>query len=164
MNVEGGATVPYDLPMETDDHRRAAAAAYNRCWELLERDQRNDDEDDELLTSAFASKYHWARAGGREELVTSDWMVSRAAGAVGEPALAVRFALCANDAAQEPRTSDWLVASTAEGLARAYAAAGDVERSMVWRTVAERLVERIADEDDRAIIASQVATLPEPGS
>jgi hypothetical protein len=145
--------------METDVHRSIAAAAYNRCWELLETQGRSAEEDDELLTAAFTSRYHWAIVGGREKAITSDWMVSRAAQALGESDIALRFARRAYDAAQEPSTSDWLVASTAEGMARAFAAAGDQVQCREWCEKAEKLVARIADEEDREIIAEQLASV-----
>jgi hypothetical protein len=146
--------------MDIDDRRSIAAAAYNRCWELLENEERSVEDDDELLTSAFTSRYHWAVVGGREQVIISDWMVSRAAQALGEADLALRFARRANDAAQEPATSDWLVASTAEGMARAFAVAGDEAQCQAWCEKAEQLIERIADDEDREIIAEQLATVP----
>lgn len=87
-------------------------------------------------------------------------MISRAAAAAGESGLAISFALLAHDHALEAGDSDWLVASTAEGLARAYAAKGDVEARARWISAAELLVENIADADDRELIASQLASVP----
>jgi hypothetical protein len=97
-----------------------AAAAFNRCWELLETPGRSNDQDRELLTAAFASRYHWASIGDAEQLITSDWIVSRAAAAVGEAELSVTYATLANDAAEGAAVTDWSLASTAEGLARAW--------------------------------------------
>lgn len=142
------------------DHRKIAVETYNHCWDLLDRDDRSPDEDFELLTSAFASRYHWSLAGGPEQWAVSDWMVSRAAADIGEGSLSLAFALRANDAMQEFDAPDWLVASAAEGLARAYAALGSEQDRDEWCNNAESLVEAIADEEDRELIASQLATVP----
>jgi hypothetical protein len=61
---------------------------------------------------------------------------------------------------QEFDAPDWLVASTAEGLARAYAALGSEQDRDVWLNNAESLVEVIADEESRELIASQLASVP----
>ena len=146
--------------MQDIDHREMAAERYNHCWDLLERDDRSRDEDFELLTSAFVSRYYWSMAGGPEQWAVSDWMVSRAAAVIGEGSLSLAFAQRANDAVQEFDAPDWLVASTAEGLARAYAALGSEQDRDVWLNNAESLVEVIADEESRELIASQLASVP----
>jgi len=134
-------------------------ATYNRCWELLEQTRRTSDDDVELLTSAFVSRYHWTFVGGRVRTICADWMISRATAALGEGGLAGSYALRANIAAQAD-TDDWLIASTAEGLARAYAAAGEQERRDEWYLTSQRLVLAIAEDDDRELIAAQLASGP----
>lgn len=146
--------------MDDIDHRKVAIERHNHCWELLERDDRNQDDDVDLLTSAFESRIHWSFAGGPEQWAISDWMVSRAAADVEQGSLSLAFALRANDAARESDAPDWLVASVAEGVARAYAATGSHEERDEWLRHAERLVESIADEEDRELIARQLASVP----
>jgi hypothetical protein len=143
------------------DDRELAVQLYNRCWELLEtpRDQRDDVE---LLTAAFSSRYHWLNAGAMEQWICSDWMVARAFAAVGSGELSLLFAKRAHSAAQENETPDWLVASTAEGVARAYAALGDGAEFNNWSALATRLVGVIADPEDQELIASQLADIEAP--
>jgi len=120
---------------------------------------RDPDQDIELLTAAFSSRYHWASAGALEQWICADWMIARAASALGDGGLALRFAKRAHSAAQDGETPDWLVASTAEGVARAYAALGNVEEFNHWFALGTRLVTVIADPEDRDLIESQLAEL-----
>jgi hypothetical protein len=143
------------------DDRELATQLFNRCWQLLES-PRDADDDVELLTAAFGSRYHWLIAGGLEQWIVSDWMVARAAAAVGDGQLSLLFAKRAHLRAQESEVPDWLVASGAEGVARAYAAAGDAERFGHYHALATRLVSVIADDEDRALIASQLADIKAP--
>jgi hypothetical protein len=143
------------------DDRELATQLFNRCWELLES-TRNPDDDVELLTAAFSSRFHWLSVGATEQWIVSDWMVARAAAATGDAGLSVRFAERAHAAAQENEVPDWLVASTAEGVARAYAASGDVEAFNNWSALAARLVDVIADPDDKTLIASQLSEIQAP--
>jgi len=87
-------------------------------------------------------------------------MISRAAAAIGEGRIAVRFAARADAAGDGADLPDWLRASTAEGLARAYAAVGDHAARDAWCATARRLVEAIVDVEDRDLIASQLASVP----
>ena len=143
------------------DDRELATQLFNRCWELLES-SRDADGDVELLTVAFSSRYHWLKVGETEQWIVSDWMVARAAAAVGEAELSLRFARRAHSASQENEVPDWLVASTAEGVARAYAALGDAEEFTHWSALAARLVDVIADPEDKSLIANQLAIFEAP--
>lgn len=141
------------------DHRTLAAAAYNRCWVLLDANDTSPEAAVEILTCAFASKWHWRVAGGPEQWAISDWMIGRAAGHTGDLDLALRYAQLAFDAATDD-LPDWLRASAAEGLARVYALRGDAAQRDEWLVRAADLVARIANPEDRAIIAEQLASVP----
>jgi hypothetical protein len=143
------------------DDRELATQLYNRCWELLEA-QREEHDDVELLTAAFTSRYHWLEVGGAVQWICADWMVARAAAALGNGDLSLLFATRAHSAAQEGETPDWLVASTAEGVARAYATLGAVEEFNNWYALATRLVGAIVDPEDQELIASQLADIEAP--
>lgn len=143
------------------DDQELATQLFNRCWELLES-TRDLGDDVELLTAAFGSRYHWLIAGELEQWIVSDWMVARAAAAVGDGQLSLLFAKRAHAAAQDNGVPDWLVASSAEGVARAHAAAGDLEQFGHYFALATRLVSVIADADDRELIAGQLADIKVP--
>lgn len=157
----GSGPVGYAGAVESSDRRALASGLYNRCWELLETETRTEDEDAELLTCAFAARLHWLDVGGPEQWTISDWMVSRAAGALGNGVLSLWFAERANDGARAEGTPDWLVASTAEGLARAYFLIGDADGGEAWTATAARLVGDIVDDEERELIANQLATVRE---
>lgn len=143
--------------MDASGHRIEAIEAYNRAWQLLDADVRSPDEDAELLTVAFVSRHHWQVAGGSQQWIMSDWMVSRAAAAAGIGHLALLFAERAYGRALDDGTPDWLLASAAEGVARAYGASGDLDQRDAWAAIAGSLVKSIGNADDRAVVAGQLA-------
>lgn len=148
------------LDVDNAAHRKLGVKLYNRCWELLEQPDRSSEDDVTLVTLAFTSKYHWSFVAGPTETIISNWMIARAAAAVGEGHLSLTYARLAHDAAQEPGIEDWLVASSAEGVARAYAASGDVASRDEWYARSETLVAAITDRESRELIASQLASVP----
>ena len=151
----GGRRYPGEV--DTAAHRTAAIEAGNRAWELLGKDSRTPDEDAELLTVAFVSRHHWQVAGGAHQWIVGDWMVSRAAAAAGTAHLALVFAERAYAAALDDGTPDWLVASAAEGVARAYGAAGDLDQRDAWCAIAGSMVAAVGNREDRAVVAGQLA-------
>lgn len=146
--------------MDPEQHRSEAAQLFNDCWTLLDLPERTADDNADLLTNAFASRHHWHQVGALEQWIVADWMVSRAAAAVGEGELSVRFAQRAWDAAREPTLEDWMVASLAEGLARAFAAAGDASQRDEWLARADVMTRNIGHDDSRALISGQLASVP----
>jgi predicted secreted Zn-dependent protease len=76
-------------------HREVAVSTFNRTWDLLDASARTRDDDAELLTAAFTSRYHWEKAGTAENVAIADNQVARVAAALGHGALAVEFATAA---------------------------------------------------------------------
>ncbi len=146
--------------VEIGDERALAVTLFNQCWEYLERDELSDDDAAALLGAAFTSRHHWLAVGGERQAITADWMVSRAAARVGFGDLAVFFALRAQVATTRGEFPDWMVASCAEGVARAYASRGERELCAEWTARAEALVAVIVEDGERELIASQLATVP----
>jgi hypothetical protein len=141
-------------------HRRLGVETFNRCWELLDAENRSAADDLELLRTAFTSCYHWSYVAQAPQRIMSDWMISRAAAATGEGHLALRYARLAYDEAAASDVEDWLLASCAEGLARAFAALGDGDQRDEWFATSEELVALIVDDESRELIASQLASVP----
>lgn len=146
--------------MDSAAHRQLGVETYNRCWELLEAVDDDSERDLELMRTAFTSRYHWSYVTEVPQAIMGDWMISRAAAASGEGHLAVRYARLAYDAAVANDVEDWLLASCAEGVARAYASLGDGDLRDRWFTTSDDLVALIVDDESRELIASQLATVP----
>ena len=146
--------------MDDSEHRALAVQQFNHCWDLLEMPSRTATDDAELLTAAFTSRFHWSFVGVHTNFTIADWMVSRAAAAVGEGSLALRFAQMACERVAAEETPDWMQASVAEGLARAYASQGLTELRDEMIAKAELLVAAIENEKEKELIASQLATVP----
>jgi hypothetical protein len=143
-------------------HRALAIAAFNAARELVNKADRNADEDRQMLTLAFASRWHWGEIGTAENRVIADWQVAHVAGLIGDASLALSFAQTAYDAARTHDLPDWLRASTAEGLARAHACAGDRASYQRYADEARRLAATLDDDEDRELILGQLAAISAP--
>ena len=143
--------------------RRVAIHLYNRTWDLLDLgDSRTDEQTAEMLDVAHASTWHWAQIGGLEQAVVGAWIISRAYADAGIGGEAVRQSERAFTLLHSPSDSplpDWLEASVHEGLARAHLAAGDRDAAEFSFHAATDALDRITEDDDRALIAGQLASL-----
>ena len=143
-------------------HTAFAKSAFNAAWDLIDKTDRTPDDDRQMLTLAFASRWHWGEVGTPENKAIADWQVAHVASLIGDASLARAFAQAAYDSARRGDLPDWLRASTAEGLARAHACAGDRTSYDTYATEARHLVEQLDDEEDRELILGQLASIPAP--
>lgn len=143
-------------------HTAFAKAAFNATWDLIETSDRTPVQDREMLTRAFAARWHWGAVGTAENIVVSDWQVGHVASLVGEASIAMTFAQAAYDAARTQSLPGWLRASTAEGLARSYALAGDRASYQRYVDEARALLDELTDDEDRDLITAQLASIPPP--
>ena len=151
-----------NAPVEIDPttRRKLAADLFNHTWTLLEKPDRTPAEDDEMIHSAHASRFHWGEVGESVNLARGEWQCSRVYAVLGraEPALwHARRCLAINE---ENGTADWDLASAYEAMARANLAAGDLDAVASWKAKGTAALEGIADPDDREVIESDLATLP----
>jgi hypothetical protein len=148
---------------EAAAHRALAVAYFNAAWELIDSTARTPEQSREMLTTAFASRRHWVDAGGTaENVVVADWQVAHAASLAGFADVAAAFSMSAYDAARAAGLPAWLLASTAEGRARAAAAAGNRAAFDRFAAEARGLLAQVADDEDRQLIESQLAAITPP--
>ena len=73
-------------------HRWFAVELNNRCWDLLEKAVRTEDEDRELVHAAHGACLHWTAIGTPINVVRAECLVANAHAAVGNGSVALRHA------------------------------------------------------------------------
>lgn len=141
------------------EDREHAVEAFNRSWELLEA-ERTPDEDVELLTAAFASRWYWGKVGGAKQLAIGEHQIAKVASALGYADLALHYARRAWDSGEANGWLDWRRAIFAEGMARAHHAAGDAEARDEWLRIAAEALSTVEDVEDRAVVEQQLREIP----
>ena len=148
--------------MNADEHRELGKELFNRTWELMELEPRTVEQEDELIYTAHASRYHWSRAGGPEHAARGEWQCSRVYAVLGrgEPAVWHAKRCLAYIEAAGDDVDVWDAAAAYEALSRAYAVAGDRVAAADWKSRAVAATAAIADPDERGVIENDIATLP----
>jgi hypothetical protein len=149
---------PY--PLSDDQDRELGKWCFNRTWELIEREDRTPAEDDEMLLTAFASQYHWSRAGTTIHQARSEWQVARVSGLLGRYDEAVRHSRRCLEITETTKFEDFDLAFACEGMARSLALAGEMEEARAFADRAATAGAQIADQEDRQIFMADLATLP----
>lgn len=142
------------------DERALAARLFNETWALLGQENRTPEDDDRMVHMAHASRFHWDGVGTDQHRAIGEWQVSRVHAVLGHGEAAVHHAERAVYYAGSAGVDGWVLASAHEGLARAHAVAGHPEEARLAKDRAVELLASITDEDDRAVIGTDIDSLP----
>ena len=164
--LETGDTLPEvaraERPVVDDPagqwHRTQAIEANNSTWELLEREGRSADDDEEMLRRAYAAAYHWQRAAGAVPAneARACYLLAKVHLAAGLAERGLHYAERCFAATSAAGLEDFDLAYAHEVRARALAAVGrDADAAAEWTSA---LAVPIADPDDRAIVEADLAT------
>jgi uncharacterized protein YndB with AHSA1/START domain len=140
-----------------DWHRAQAIECNNAIWELVGREQRTADDDEEMLRRAYASCYHWRRAAGSGPAneARGVYMLAKVHLLTGDATRSLHYAdRCLAECTQHGLV-DFDLAYAHEARARALRALGRIaDADVAW--AAATAVE-IVDADDREIVEADFA-------
>jgi hypothetical protein len=133
---------------------------FNKTWEYIDQaDHRSPDEDMSMLHTAIASLWHWTQ---REDVTPKNlsvgyWQVSRVYNLLKQPNNARRYGLLALQHAES--LDPFFKAYAYETLARAEIQVGNRVIMMVYLEKAQALAKLVEDEQDRALLLKDLATI-----
>jgi DNA-binding transcriptional MerR regulator len=147
--------------LDTDTHRRLGIDLFNKTWTLMEKVDRSREDDDELIHMAHASAYHWLLVGTQANRARSEWQCSRVYAILGRPAPALDHARrCLELVEASPEEmEEFDLPAAYEALGRACSVAGDLAEARRYVELGRAATAPIADEDDRAILEADFATI-----
>ncbi len=158
----GSGLRPVDEPTRVEvDHRQLGVDLFNHAWTLLELAERTSEQDDELIHTAHASRWHWGHAGTAINLARGEWQLSRVYAVLGRPEPALHHARrCLAYVESAADAEDWDLPYAHEALARASRLAGDREAAAAHAAMARGLAAHVVDAEDREHLAHDLADLP----
>jgi DNA-binding transcriptional MerR regulator len=147
--------------LDAETHRRLGVDLFNKTWTLMEKENRSQAEDDEMLHCAHASAYHWLQVGTAANRARSEWQCSRVYTVLGRPEPALYHAgRCLELVEGSPDAMEQFdLPAALEALARAHCLAGDDEEARRWLERGRAEAAKIEDEDDRVIIETDLASI-----
>lgn len=137
-------------------HKTLGPMAFNRAWELLDQPELTLDEEDEMLSTTFAQRYHWYEVGDPRNWAIADWQVSRVTAVLGYADLARRFGLRSLEVARTHNLGPFLEGFAHEAIARAAAVVDDIETFTEQLNLARALVGAIEDDDERETLQADL--------
>ncbi len=140
-------------------HRYFSADYFNRVWDLLGKDDRSADEDQQMLSMCHASLAHWRDRDdcGAQQLSIGYWQLSRVCAVLGkgEPAKSYAELCLAASADEEP----FYLGFAYEALSRAEKVRGNEAEWKQQLAKAREQLEQVSDEEERKMLAADLESL-----
>jgi hypothetical protein len=140
-------------------HKHFSAWCFNRAWELIEKSDRTEAEVRLMEALSHASIFHWISRPDctGKNLSVGYWQASRIQALIGNAQEAIRHArTCLGYSANlEPFYRGYAY----EALARAAGLMNDPANLADYLDKAESLAEQVQDEQDRQLLADDLAQL-----
>jgi tetratricopeptide (TPR) repeat protein len=151
---------PTSLSVEPETQKKIGIELFNYVWTLLEKQDRNQRESDRMIDAAHASRLFWEEVGEPVNHARGEWQISRAYATAGRAEPALHHAERCLGLCEEHGIGDFDLAYAYEALARAHGIAGEAETAARYEEQAREAAERIAEQDDRDLLFSDLETLP----
>ena len=147
---------------ELGTHKSFAKKCFNQTWDLIEKEDRSQEETDQMIHTAHASRYHWEFVGEAVNLARGEWLISRVYAVLKrvEPCLYHADRCLQITLSNDVRDFD--LAFAYEAMARACNLAGDEVETAKYITLAKDAGADIVDEDDRKYFFNELETI-QPG-
>lgn len=144
---------------EKAQHKKFAKDLFNYTWDLMDRPQRTEEEDETMIHAAHASRFHWGIVGTPLNFARGEWQISRAYSLVkrAEPALfhaRKSLAFCS-----ENNIGGFDLGFAYEALARAFAVLGDSKQRDENLELARQCAARVEDENDKKWLLANVESV-----
>lgn len=151
-----GSSSNFDEPR---GHRFFSANCFNRTWELIDKPNRTDADDEQMLLRAYASLWHWTQRPDctPRNLSIGYWLLSRVHALVKQADLAWHYGkLSLKHAKDEP---PFYNGYACEALARAALVTHDRSRYELYLQAAQAHAALVTDAEDRALLEKDLESI-----
>jgi hypothetical protein len=142
-------------------HRRFAAASNNRAWDLSVQ-SRTTAEDQEMLSAAHASAWHWSKVGTELNRMRAIMLLSEVHSLLGYGPSALAYAEEMREHFLRVGAPDWETAFVHVVHAHAASVAGEAVKHRDSYESAVAALGSISNEGERRIVASTFSHVPKP--
>jgi hypothetical protein len=142
-------------------HKYYSANCFNKAWDLIDKEQRTPEEDEQMIRLNQASHYHWTQRPDYSSTSASIgyWQSSRIYAILGQAENAMRYGQLCLQVSQEGGTPPFYLGYAYEALARAAAVAGNRQDMNGYLDKARAAAEEVQEADDRQVLLDDLHTI-----
>lgn len=137
------------INMDFTTHKKMAMDLFNLTWDLIEKKDRTESDDEEMLYAANASRYHWSVVGTPLNFARGEWQISRVYAILGRSEPALHHAKKSLRLCTDHQLGDFDLGFAYEAMARAYNIAGNSDEQESFLSLALQTAGKVEKEDNR---------------
>ncbi|UCE23162.1 MAG: hypothetical protein JSU74_07595 [Candidatus Zixiibacteriota bacterium] len=140
-------------------HQHFSQQCFNQAWDLMEKPDRTDLEDQQMIQLNQASIWHWTQRDDctPQHLSVGFWQTSRIYSLLEQPDNAVRYGQLSLD--YGARTTPFYRGYAYEALARAEQLAGNRDRMNEYLKKAREAAEAVTNAEEKEMLLSDLASI-----
>ncbi|MEA3326966.1 MAG: hypothetical protein U9R53_06615 [Chloroflexota bacterium] len=140
-------------------HKKFGIELFNQTWDLIDKEDKDQQEIDRMIHAAHASRYHWEFAGGPVNIARGEWQISRVYALLKRAEPCLYHAERCLQVTLDNDLKDFDLAFAYEAIARACNLSGDHAAVTKYMTLARDTSTKIADPNDRKYFLSELQTI-----
>ena len=141
---------------ESEGHKHFAKKFNNIAWEILEKQEKSEEDKELMINAAHASKLHWKFVGTLINEIRGYWMLSRVYSVIKKPDYALLYSKKCLQLCKKNNIFDFDFANAYEACARAAACSGNKAAFEKNLDLAKDTASKIKDNEDRKIFESDL--------
>lgn len=142
-------------------HRFFSADCFNRAWDLIDKNSRTPEDDEEMVRLSLASLWHWTQREDhtRVNLSVGYWQLSRIFSLLQQPDNARHYGMLSLNLLPSDNALPFYRAYAYEALARAELLAADLDKKEEYLNKAMLLAESMVDPEEKQQLQSDLSDL-----
>ena len=148
-----------NLTEDQINHKKMGIEYFNYTWELIDKETRSQDEIDEMIHAAHASRFHWGKLNQAINNERGEWQISRVYSILNRAEPALYHAQRCLDICLKNNISDFDIAFAYEAIARAYVIKNDKINEEKYLKLAKEAGDKIAQKEDKEYFFSELKTI-----
>ena len=137
-------------------HRKMAVETNNGVWPFLDKANPTQEDLEEALHMAHASRYHWSKVGQPINIGRAEYVISRVYSAMKRAEPAVYHAKRCLEMTEQAGVKDFDIAFAYEVMTRAHALAGRKADCKKLRALAQKAIDDVKEPEDKKICQTEL--------
>ena len=142
-------------------HKYYSVHCYNKAWDLIDKEQRTPEEDEQMVRLTLASHYHWTQRPDYSSTKASIgyWQTSRIYAILDQAESAIHYGKLCLQASQQEGVPPFYRGYAYEALARAAAVVGNHQDMALYLEKARAAANEVQEEDERKMILGDLESI-----
>lgn len=142
-------------------HKYYSVNCFNKAWDLIDKEERTPEDDQEMVRLSHASHYHWTQRPDYSSTKASIalWQTARIYAILNQTEAAVRYGHLCLEVSQDEGVPPFYLGFAYEALARAAAVAGNEQEMNDYLNLAIATAEIVNEADDRKMLLDDLETI-----